>query len=73
MTHVICADRFQTLKGCYVNIVDFLAAKRAGKTPNHFRTFRQLQQYIVNNPSKRFPLKKAKDSVFLTALLISVG
>ncbi|KAK3722182.1 hypothetical protein LTR37_002615 [Vermiconidia calcicola] len=59
------------LKGIYVNIVDFVAAKQAGEEVHLFRSYKALQTYILRT-GKVFPLKRAKQSPILNWMLIDV-
>lgn len=62
----------QALKGIYINIVDFVAAKRDDRPVRVFQSYKALQHYIQNDRSKIYPKHAAKDSPILKWMLISV-
>jgi hypothetical protein len=60
----------QNIKGARVNIHDFV---RGGDINAYkFRSYAALRSDILNNPGRRFPLRKAKISEFLSVMLINL-
>lgn len=64
----------QNIKGAHVNIHDFVRVQQHGGDINDykFRSYSALRRDILNNPRKRFPLKRAKTSEFLSVMLINL-
>ncbi|KAK3704407.1 hypothetical protein LTR37_013830 [Vermiconidia calcicola] len=59
------------LKGIYVNIVDFVAAKQANEEVRIFRSYKALQAYTLRT-DRFFPLKCAKQSPILKWMLVTL-
>jgi hypothetical protein len=64
----------QNIKGARVNIHDFVRVQQNGGDINayKFRSYAALRSDILNNPGRRFPLRKAKISEFLSVMLINL-
>jgi hypothetical protein len=64
----------QNIKGSRVNIHDFVRVQQNGGDINayKFRSYAALRSDILNNPGRRFPLRKAKISEFLSVMLINL-
>lgn len=60
---------WQNLKGVWVNIYDFLDAKRDGRKVPRRSSLTALRWYSINN-HKIFPLKAAKENLLLRGLLV---
>ncbi|KAM0705865.1 hypothetical protein Q7P35_007225 [Cladosporium inversicolor] len=64
----------QNIKGARVNIHDFVRVQQNGGDINayKFRSYSALRGEILNNPGRRFPLRKAKTSEFLSVMLVNL-
>jgi hypothetical protein len=64
----------QNINGARVNIHDFVRVQQNGGDINayKFRSYAALRSDILNNPGRRFPLRKAKISEFLSVMLINL-
>lgn len=63
----------QNIKSAHVNIHDFVRVQQSGgdMRPFKFRSYKALRQDIFDNPSRRFPLWKAKQSEFIGVMLVT--
>lgn len=67
------AYHIQNLKGKYVNIIDFVTAKRAGNAVRVFTSYKALSNDIQTaGRSKIFPLQLAKRNPILNWMLIEL-
>ena len=66
--------KWQNIKGARVNIHDFVRVQQNGGDINSYKfpSYSALRRDILNNPGRRFPLKKAKTSEFLNVMLINL-
>lgn len=64
----------QNIKGAHVNIHDFVRVQQHGGDIDDykFRSYGALRRDILNSPGKRFPLRKAKTSEFLSVMLTNL-
>ena len=70
----ILTDLPQNVKLANINIHDFVRVQKAGGdvSAEKFPSNAALRRDIKKDPSRRFPLHRAKANVFLTAMLINV-
>ncbi|KAK5117534.1 hypothetical protein LTR62_004956 [Meristemomyces frigidus] len=60
------------LKPPYVNIYDFVKAQESGEPCKFFKSYEQLCAY-TKKTGQFFPLKKAKQNLILSCMLVEMG
>lgn len=74
VSHERSDQAIQNIKTAHVNIRDFVRVKQAGGDVSTIKypTFAALRRDMHINPSRRFPIYKAKSDEFLAVMLITV-
>lgn len=74
LSHAGSDQVIQNIKTAHVNIRDFVRVQQAGGDVStiKYSTFAALRHDMQINPSRRFPIRKAKSDDLLAAMLINV-